>query len=380
MTTYFTFENLYKAYLDCRKRKGFSLYHLKFAENLETNLFSLEKRLQNRTYKPGRSIAFIVQKPKIREIFAADFADRVIHHLLYNYLSPIYECQFIHDSWACRRGKGTHGAMLRVREFALKLSRERERERERGSAPFFLKMDIKSFFTSIDQQILYDLVCKKVKNEEILWLAKTIIFHDCAHDIPPKIQSQPSLFDKLPKDKSLFTVAKGKGLPIGNLTSQFFANVYMNELDQFAKHRLKAKCYLRYVNDFLILSSDRNYLESCRKSLTEFAIQKLALKVHPDKQQISPISCGIDFVGYIVRPEYVLVRKRIVADCKFKLSLVKSDSDKHKEVVNSYRAHFMWANTRSLQNSLSFPPELPFVSLRGTKQSLTQIATPAGSQ
>ena len=108
---------------------------MKFAENLEANLLSLEKRLQNRTYKPGRSIAFIVQNPKIREIFAADFADRVVHHLLYNYLSPIYERQFIHDSWACRKDKGTHGAMLRLLEFARKL--ERERERETGLAPLF---------------------------------------------------------------------------------------------------------------------------------------------------------------------------------------------------------------------------------------------------
>lgn len=142
MTTYFTFENLYKAYLDCRKRKGLSFYHMKFAENLEANLLSLEKRLQNRTYKPGRSIAFIVQNPKIREIFAADFADRVVHHLLYNYLSPIYERQFIHDSWACRKDKGTHGAMLRLLEFARKL--ERERERDGACAPFFSKWTSKA--------------------------------------------------------------------------------------------------------------------------------------------------------------------------------------------------------------------------------------------
>jgi len=232
-------------------------------------------------------------------------------------------------------------------------SRERERERERrGLRPFFLKMDIKSFFTSIDQKVLYDLIGKKIKNKEILWLTKTIIFHDCAHDIPPKIQSQTSLFDKLPRDKSLFTVARGKGLPIGNLTSQFFANVYMNELDQFAKHQLKAKYYLRYVDDFLILSSDRDYLEHCRDQLTDFALNKLKLKVHPDKQFIKAVSCGIDFVGYIVRPEYVLVRKRIIADCKFKLGSVKADSDKYKEIVNSYRAHFMWANTFSLQKKI----------------------------
>ena len=135
METYFTYENLYKAYLDCRKRKSMSFYAMKFAENLEENLLMLEKQLQNRTYRPGSSIAFIVEKPKIREIFAADFRDRVVHHLLYNYLSPIFEKSFIYDSWACRKGKGTHKAMLRLRGFAGELEREREREHD---APKFL--------------------------------------------------------------------------------------------------------------------------------------------------------------------------------------------------------------------------------------------------
>ncbi len=129
METYFTFANLHKAYLDCRNGKTETKYHLQFFENLEKNLLLLERELQSRTYKPGRSIAFVVQKPKIREIFAADFRDRVVHHLLYNYLSPIFERYFIYDSWACRKGKGTHRAMLRLVEFARKLERERERER-----------------------------------------------------------------------------------------------------------------------------------------------------------------------------------------------------------------------------------------------------------
>jgi len=116
--SYFTFENLYKAYLDCRKRKTNTLNHLAFTENLEVNLLNLEKRLQNRTYRPGRSIAFVVRRPKIREVFAADFRDRVVHHLLFNYLSPIFEKVFIYDSWACRKEKGTHQAMLRLQEFA----------------------------------------------------------------------------------------------------------------------------------------------------------------------------------------------------------------------------------------------------------------------
>ena len=256
--SYFTFQNLYKAYLDCRKRKTKTLNHLKFTENLEENLLSIEKELQNRTYRPGRSIAFMVQKPKIREIFAADFRDRVVHHLLCNYLNPIFEKVFIYDSWACRKGKGTHGAMLRLKKFAVQLEREREREREtKDSRLFYLQAGISSFFTSIDQKILFGLIRKRIKNPEILWLSKTIIFHDCARDIAPKIQSQPRLFEKLPPEKSLFKVARGKGLPIGNLTSQFFANVYLNELDQFVKHNLKAKFYVRYVDDFVILGRNR---------------------------------------------------------------------------------------------------------------------------
>ena len=128
---------------------------------------------------------------------------------------------------------------------------------EKNPKSFYLQADIKSFFTSINHQILYSLITKKVKNEEILWLARTIIFHDCARDIPPKIQSPATLFAKLPAEKSLFKISKGNGLPIGNLTSQFFANVYLNELDQFVKHKLKARYYLRYVDDFIILSSDK---------------------------------------------------------------------------------------------------------------------------
>ena len=127
MNTHFTFKNLHQAYLDCRKRKSNSFYCQQFDENLEENLFALERELQGRTYKPGRSIAFIVQKPKIREIFAADFRDRVVHHLLFNYLSPIFERFFAHDSWACREGKGTHRAMFRLVEFVHKIERGRER-------------------------------------------------------------------------------------------------------------------------------------------------------------------------------------------------------------------------------------------------------------
>jgi RNA-directed DNA polymerase len=225
METYFTFDNLYKAYLACRKRKIKTLNHLRFFENLEENLLELEKELRDRTYRPGQSIVFIVDKPKVREIFAASFRDRVVHHLLYNYLSPKFERIFIYDSWACRKDKGTHRAVIRLQDFTFKAQRLDADEQ------FYLKMDIKSYFTTIDQSILYDMIARKIKRDEILWLTKVIVFHDCARDISPKVQGRQALFDKLPKDKSLFTVPRGKGLPIGNLTSQFFANIYLNELD-----------------------------------------------------------------------------------------------------------------------------------------------------
>ena len=194
------------------------------------------------------------------------------------------------------------------------------------------------------------MVEKRVKNEEILWLVNTIIFHDCARDIAPKIQSPPSLFDRLPSEKSLFKVARGKGLPIGNLTSQFFANVYLNELDQFVKHILKAKYYVRYVDDMIILGESKNQLKDYKQRINIFLQEKLKLILHPLKQKISPVSNGIDFVGYIVRADYTLIRKRVVDQWRQKLT--NCPRDKFAAVNNSYLAHAKWANGWGLKKAM----------------------------
>lgn len=343
MNTFFTFENIHRAYEDCRKGKLSTYYHQNFAYKLEENLFKLQKELLDRTYKPERSIAFVVTKPKTREIFAADFRDRVAHHVLYNYLEPLYEPRFIYDSWACRPKKGTHGAMLRLQEFSRRATKNIDPKKV-----FYLKMDIKSFFTSIDKDILYSLIQKKIKNEEILWLSKVNIFHDCAHDIPPRIQSQQSLFDSLPADKSLFTVRPGKGLPIGNLTSQFFANVYLHELDSYVKHVLKAKYYVRYVDDFILIDKDIAVLKEYERQITSFVLNKLKLIVHPKKVFIRPVGDGMDFVGYVVRPDYILIRKRVVGDWRYKMETT-ADKIKRETVFHSYKAHALWANSYKLQ-------------------------------
>lgn len=218
---------------------------------------------------------------------------------------------------------------------------------------YYLQADIKSFFTSIEHQILYSLITKKIKNEEILWLARTIIYHDCARDVPPKIQSQPALFAKLPAEKSLFKVKKGQGLPIGNLTSQFLANVYLNQLDQFVKHKLKAKYYLRYVDDFIILSHNKNKLENFRQEISDFLLKRLKLNLHPKKQKISQIKNGIDFVGYFIKPDYVLIRRRVVGEYRYRLAKhLQKPSKNWQQTPSSYFAHFKWANSWGLRKKL----------------------------
>ncbi len=279
---------------------------------LEKELLTLSRELQNHIWQPLPSTAFVVTEPKIREIFAANFRDRVVHHLLYNYLVSTWEPTFIFDSYACRKGKGTHRAsVIRLRQFLGKITANGYKQ------AFYLQADIKSFFTSINHDILFHLIQKYSKNPDILWLTKTIIYHDPTKN--PIKKGQLNLFHQVPPDKSLFRIPKGQGLPIGNITSQFFANVYLNELDQFIKHQLKAKYYIRYVDDFVILYQNPKILDKWRKEIDQFLHKNLALMLHPKKQIIQPVQKGIDFLGYIVKLTHILNRKRVVKALKNKL-------------------------------------------------------------
>ncbi|MDD5041473.1 MAG: reverse transcriptase/maturase family protein [Candidatus Peribacteraceae bacterium] len=263
-------------------------------------------------WKPSPSTAFVVTKPKIREIFAAPFRDRIVHHLLYNHLVPVWEPKFVFDSYACRTGKGTHRASVeRLPRFLRKASANGRKN------VFCFQGDIQSFFTSMSQDVLYRLIEKHVRHPDILWLANTIIFADAAKDHIK--HGQLSLFREVPPEKSLFHAPRGKGLPIGNITSQFFANVYLNELDQFVKHRLKAKYYLRYVDDFLLLHEDAVVLNRWREQIAVFLRERLSLTLHPRKQRIFPVRQGIDFLGYVVWPSHVASRRRVVHALKNKL-------------------------------------------------------------
>ncbi|MCX5820885.1 MAG: reverse transcriptase domain-containing protein [Deltaproteobacteria bacterium] len=307
----FSLRNLYRAYLNCRQSKRGSRSALQFELHAEGNLIILQKELKSRTYSPLPSTCFVTESPKPREIFAAHFRDRIVHHLLVSQMEPGWERRFIHDSYACRKGKGNHAAVTRLQEFMLKVSNNRSRP------AFFMHLDVRSFFVSIDKQILYDIVCRREKRPEIIWLMGVVIFNNPAED--PIKKGQMSLFEQIPRHKSLFHTGGRTGLPIGNYTSQFFANVYLNELDQFVKHTLKCRYYLRYVDDLVLLGNDIRVLQDWELKIGEFIATRLRLELNMNTRRVASIHNGCNFLGYIVRPTHLAVRNRMVNNLKSKI-------------------------------------------------------------
>jgi RNA-directed DNA polymerase len=279
----FSLESLYRAYRQCRRRKRHTHNALVFEHDLEANLLALHEALEGGTYVPRPSLAFLVTKPKPREIFAADFRDRVVHHLLVGHLEPRWERRFIHDSYACRRGKGTHKAVERLRAFT--------------------------------RQVTATCRFRRARRAD---------------------------FERLPPHKTLFKAPPGCGLPIGNLTSQFFANVYLDPLDQFVKHQLKARYYLRYCDDLVLLSADQGELEDWERQIEAFLAECLHLQLN-ERRQLRPVADGIDFLGYITRPDYLLVRRRVVGALRARLNQAEETLRRMGMADNANgRAVFPW--------------------------------------
>ena len=333
----FSYRNIYRCYLDCRRKKRNTFNALHFEINAEENILKLERQLKEHIYRPSRSILFAARKPKLREIFAADFKDRIVHHILVRELEKIWEPVFIHDSYACRYGKGTHKAVIRLQKFLRQISRN-------GTArAYYIQLDIQSFFTSIDKGILFAFLKKKITDGNTLWLLETVLFWDCTKEYIRK--GAKELLSNIPFSKSLFNKGNKRGLPIGNLTSQFFANIYLNELDQFIKHNLKAKYYIRYVDDFILLNLEKEKLIEWCNAIENFLIMKLNLKLHPKRRHLQPISNGVDFLGYIVRKDYILVRRRVINNLRTKLRYFKGSAEELRALISSYLGHFKYANT-----------------------------------
>jgi retron-type reverse transcriptase len=282
-------ENLFESWQEFRRGKRQKLDVQIFERNLENNLFSLHKELKGKTYRHGNYTSFYITDPKLRHIHKACVKDRVLHHAVYRVLYPIFDHGFIFDSYSCRIGKGTHKAVSRLEKFNRRVSKN-------YSDPCFaLRGDIKKFFDSVDQNILLRLVKKKVKDSDALWLISEIIKSFKWSD-PPKGQT--------------LAEEEGKELLIGNLTSQFLANIYLDKLDQFIKHKLKVKGYLRYCDDFLILDSDEEYLSNLVEKIDNFLQVNLKLALNKEKMIIRKLKQGIDFLGYVGLPHHRILRTK----------------------------------------------------------------------
>ena len=290
-----------------KKTEVFRIYNL---------LVDLTQGLATGTYRPGRYNCFVVKDPKLREIFAPCFRDRIVHRWLTNHIMPFFDKRFIDDSFSNRTSGGTHAAVARLTKFM----------RQLPATAYFMQCDIQSYFTSIDKNILYAIIlrdCAKITTippadlKFLLDLIAIILLQNPAKD--PRYTGNSHLLKMIPPHKSLFHAKEEVGLPIGCLTSQFFSNIYLNELDQFCKHQLKIKHYLRYVDDFVMLHEDPAQLNRWRDAIDDFLNERLHLKLHPKKTVIQPLHRGCDFLGYVVRPQYRLVRQRSVRAFKKRL-------------------------------------------------------------
>ena len=269
-----TFENLWVASRKTRRGKRHTIDAVAFEYNLEENLFNTREKLLNEDYQFGEYRKFKITEPKERLIASAPYCDRVVHHALCNVIEPILDRAMIFDSYACRIGKGSHSALDRAQYFLKKYK-------------YTLKYDIKKYFFTIDHKILLQDLEKKITDSKVLILINRVL---------ATYTSEKDYYFNFDGD-DLFDTIRPKGLPIGNLTSQLFANYYLTTLDRFLKEQLKIKGYLRYMDDGIIFSKSRTELRDIRDAVTEFCSQK-RLKIHENKTQIAPIKNGVRFLGF----------------------------------------------------------------------------------
>lgn len=303
--------DLFRAYYGARKNKRNTLEAIRFEMNLEREIFALYEEIANRTYEVSPSTCFIVNKPVKREIFAGAFRDRVVHHLIHGYLDPLCERIFINDSYSCRKGKGTSYGIGRVDHFIRSCSRNYSKD------CFVLKTDIRGYFMSIDKAVLYGEIARIVARyrdmidfdpDLLLWLAGKVVFNDPTENY--LLKGKRSDWVGLPKSKSLFFAKKGTGLPIGNLTSQLFANIYLDGFDHFVTHVLGCRWYARYVDDMVIVHDDREHLKRAVPAMRGY-LSALALRLHPRKVYLQHCARGIGFLGAFIKPHRIYAGKRI---------------------------------------------------------------------
>ena len=320
-----SYDNLLKAYNKARKGKNSMPYVVEFRKDLKNSLLNLNIELETLSYKPIKLTKFVIRDPKTRVIRKSVFKDRIVHHAIINILEPIYEKTFIQDNYANRKNKGTLAAIKRFDYFKRKASKNDT------NSLFVLKADIKHFFDSVNHEILIRILKRKIKDRKVIWLINQIIKN----------------FDN-----------NEKGMPLGNMTSQFFANVYLNDLDYFIKHKLRIKYYIRYVDDFVILYENKQTLINYKDKIEKY-LKNLKLELHPNKSKIFPMYKGINFLGYKVFYHHKLVLRRNLRQLKKRLIILEKDYNDGKidfeKVLNSvegWLAYAEWANSYKLRKRI----------------------------
>ena len=360
-----SFYHLVRSAEKARRGKRYRPAAASFDFDLESQLWTLHHELTAKTYRPGPYHTFEIYEPKQRLISAAPYRDRVVHHALTSVLEPIFERCFVSDSYACRKRKGTHAAVNRSQHFARRFR-------------YVLKADIRKFFPSLDHQVLKELVARKIKDPDVLWLVNLIIDHS---------NPQEPILEWFPGDDLFTPSERRRGIPIGNQTSQFFANVYLDALDHFVKDHLRIPGYVRYVDDMLLFSDDKQHLAGARRQIADFLV-RLRLRLHPNKTNVFPVTQGIRFLGYRVFPTHRLLAKENVRRFRRRVQTMQRDyalgllspQDVRNRLM-SWSGHASQANTYSLRRHLFATIRFqratsvgPRVAWRFVQQSTTECA------
>ena len=337
-----SFENLWLAHRHAARGKRGQPAVAAFEFNLEDELCCLQDELIAQTYRPGAYTSFHIHDPKRRLISAAPYRDRVVHHALCNVIEPIFERTFIGDSYANRVGKGTHAALDRAQAFARRY-------------PYVLQCDVEQFFPSVDLTLLGGILARKIADPHVIWLAHRIM------DSGAGVLANEYDMVYFPGD-DLLAAARPRGLPIGNLTSQFWANVYLNELDQCIKRQLRCPAYVRYVDDFLLFADDKRQLWAWKDAVRE-RLAGLRLTLHERESTVYPVAAGLPFLGFRIYPDHRLLKRRNgvafarrYRDWRDEMAHGRLTPAELTPRVQGWIAHAAHADTWGLRRALLAPP------------------------
>lgn len=341
-----SFEELYEAHRNARKKKRFRQDVMEFTDRLEENLIQIQNELIWETYNVGRYRQFYVREPKLRLVMALQYRDRIVQWAIYKHLNPFYDKMFIEDSYACRVGKGSHKAIERMQYWL------RQVDRKPGKW-YYLKLDISKYFYRVDHAILLEILGRRIKDDKLMKLLDKIVnCEETNFGLPPGVSpSECPTRDWLPD----------VGMPIGNLTSQLFANIYLNELDQYAKHELGIHYYIRYMDDIIILSDSKKELHQIKADIEQFLNFRLRLSLNK-KTAIRPISTGLEFVGYKMWPTHTKLRKpssRRILRC-------------FKKVCQLYRAGEL-SRAQFTHTAASYSGVISHCNSKGLREKLNKI-------